>query len=82
MLAVKPDDVRAWQTVRNPAAHGAVNSWSSSQDELQTLLDGWFRVLNLVNRVALRLVGYEGPYKDYSQHSWPEISFPAEIRKS
>lgn len=77
VLDVTREDVRAWEEARNPAAHGALAWPRMDLEEKQTLLSRFYRVLNLVNRVVLQLVGYRGTYRDYSKLGWPEAKFPA-----
>ena len=45
--------------------------------QLQPILDRLTRVLNLMNRVTLQLMGYEGAYTDYTLPFWPSVPFPA-----
>jgi hypothetical protein len=75
-LAVTADDIEAWESIRHPATHGGLAAGAPSQNQLQTRLNAFHRVLNLINRVALQLMGYEGVYVDYAQPGWPETHFP------
>jgi hypothetical protein len=77
VLSITPDDIRAWESIRNPAAHGALFAIVPSTDDLQTTLDAFHRVQNLTNRVVLHLFGYQGQYVDYSKPGWPETAFPS-----
>ncbi|MBI3811365.1 MAG: hypothetical protein HY283_04060 [Nitrospirae bacterium] len=77
LLGVNDDDIDAWQKTRNPATHGGFSSRPPGPDELQTQFDRFYRVLNLMNRIVLELIGYRGLYVDYARPDWPEIDFPA-----
>jgi hypothetical protein len=37
----------------------------------------YYRMLNLINRIVLHLMGYRGRYVDYAREGWPEVEFPA-----
>jgi hypothetical protein len=75
ILSVTDDDIRAWESIRHPAAHGRLQLDARSENEVQALLNAFHRVLNLINRIVLQLVGYEGAYVDYAQPGWPETPF-------
>ncbi len=77
LLGVTEEDVKAWDRTRNPGAHGHLIGPAPSRDELQTRLDRFHLVLNLMNRVVLQLMGYRGWYVDYARPGWLEVEFPA-----
>lgn len=76
LLPVEEADIRAWKQIRNPTLHGGRDALSTDEAQVQVNLDLLFRVLNLVNRVVLHLIGYQGLYKDYGNPGWPETQFP------
>lgn len=70
-LLVLEEEVKAWQSLRNPAAHGKFDA--NSPD--------FFRkvglVSNLIHKVIMRAVGYEGQFVDYSTIGWAVNRFGA-----
>jgi hypothetical protein len=77
ILSVTAEDIRAWESIRNPAAHGGLFTNVPSPDDLQAILNAHHRVQNLINRLVLHLIDYQGRYVDYAQPGWPETPFPA-----
>lgn len=80
MLSVTRKDIKAWKDLRNPAAHASL-SMSDDPSELQAQYDDYDSVLTLINRVALWLMSYEGPYKDYGTRGWPDREFLSPQRR-
>jgi hypothetical protein len=79
VLAVTRADLEAWENGRNPAAHGVLAWPAVDHEKRQALFSRFYRVLNLLNRVILQLMGFRGRYRDYAQPSWPEVDFPAAL---
>jgi hypothetical protein len=77
LLGVTAEDVEAWNLTRNPAAHARAVGPADSPAELQAQAARYHRVVNLMNRVVLQLMGYRGRHVDYSAPGWPEVEFPA-----
>lgn len=75
-LGVTAEDIYAWEKTRNPAAHGSLAGRAPERTELQLQLSRLYRVFNLMNRIVLELIGFEGQYVDYSKPNWPEGDFP------
>ncbi len=73
------EEFRAWSDTRQPLAHGSVGPASESQADLQVRIDRHSKILNLLNKMVLGLVGYTGEYIDYSQRGWPAAPFPAPL---
>jgi hypothetical protein len=57
----------AWNDLRNTLAHGVTPGAKS----IQKLLDLCDSVTVLMYHLIFRAVGYEGRYRDYSVHRWP-----------
>lgn len=79
VLGVTQADITAWKEIRNPAAHGGLIEPAASSEALQDQITRFYRVVNLMNRIILQLVGYGGPYVDYAQRWFPECEFPAAL---
>lgn len=77
LLGVTDDDIRAWKGIRNPSTHGYLFGLSLNPADLQTRLSRYYRVVNLINRIVLQLIGYGGRYVDYAHAQWREVEFPA-----
>lgn len=76
LLAINDDDIKAWRETRNPAVHARFSIFAPEYNKLQTQFNDFYRVLNLMNRIVLQLIGYSGLYVDYAQPNWPETDFP------
>lgn len=76
LLGISREDIEAWKRTRHPAAHAGLIGPIQDRDRLQARVTRFFRVQNLMNRVILRLMNYQGRYVDYSQQGWPEVNFP------
>src|SRR5687767_5056594 len=77
ILGITAEDIEAWSRTRNPAAHAGLVAPTKDRDETQVLLNRYHRVLNMLNRIVLQLIGYTGQYTDYSRPGWPDVEFPA-----
>lgn len=77
LLGVNDQDIEAWSRTRNSSAHAALIAPAPNRDELQNRVTRLDRVVNLINRIVLQLIGYTGNYVDYSQPGHPEVSFQA-----
>ncbi|MCL5945589.1 MAG: hypothetical protein M1472_01895 [Planctomycetes bacterium] len=75
ILGVTQDDIDAWSDIRNPSAHGRVIT-SNNQVELQTHVNHHARIQNLLNKILLQFMGYQGQYINYAQTGFPSAVFP------
>lgn len=64
--------VKAWQRIRNPAAHG------STLREDQQSYDLYYCMAELYYRIFAWKVGYCGPLSAFSQRGWPRVSRPSD----
>lgn len=78
-VRVHKADIDAWDRIRNSSVHGGRNALSMDGADVQANLDDLFRLVNLVNRFTLHLMGYKGRYKNYGQPHWPETDFPEPV---
>lgn len=76
LLNITKDDIDAWKEIRNPSAHGGMITVDDDRESLQTRWTKYTRVINLMNRIILQLMGYTGQYTDYAQNGWPAVTFP------
>lgn len=70
-LPIGPVERSAIQA-RNPMAHGSEALLDESRH--QEMIKDTLSYRTLFNRIALKLLGYDGPYIDYSAKEWPERS--------
>lgn len=75
LLNVTREDCNAWSETRNPSAHGRLAE-AANQKELQARVIRQHRVQNLMNKLILQLMGYQGVYIDYSQVGFQASEFP------
>jgi hypothetical protein len=80
VLGVTKDDWDAWRDTRNPLAHGRIPV-TLDQLELQTLISRHIRLQNLMNKIILQFMDYNGQYIDYSQPDWPPAEFPVFVSR-
>jgi hypothetical protein len=76
VLGVTAEDVTAWQDLRNSTAHARLIDVGGDRQRFQGRLDQLRRVINVLNRIVLMLVGYTGQYTDYAADGWPSVPFP------
>jgi hypothetical protein len=74
VLGIEDEDAKAWTAIRHPAAHGSSSSKAMEPDELQGNLQCLDRVHNLINKLVLQAMGYDGWFFDYSV--WQIKRFP------
>ncbi len=71
---VRPDvvseqEIKAWKDIRHPSAHG---DFSCEPNDYMRSME---QVFNVMNKLVFLLVGYQGPFRDYSQIGWPYVGF-------
>lgn len=69
-------EFKAWNDTRHPLAHGTVPPASEAQKDLQVRVSHHASIVNLLNKMVLGLIGYEGDYVDHSQRGYPPAPFP------
>lgn len=70
--AVTADEIKAWNKLRHPAAHG---SWEPREEQMQVHFDDLFKVMTLVYRLVFVHIGYEGMFSARSTRGWPTATF-------
>ncbi len=74
MGALAASEPKNWKGLRNPIAHGSLRI---DPKALQDLLDNIYGSMTLLYKLVFILIGYDGPYSDYSQHGWHIKKFDA-----
>lgn len=67
---ITSDEINAWKKMRHPLAHGKSDYNYEDKDEVQERLDYLACAVNILNKLILALLKYEGPFRDYSTHGW------------
>jgi hypothetical protein len=67
VLGIDREDVKAWDRLRNRAAHGRLLMDGTSRPEEQITWTALRRVKNIVNKLLLNAMQYEGNYYDYAE---------------
>ena len=75
---ISKEDIKAWKSIRNAAAHGGLEVDPS---ELQSLLERVYRLVAMVYKLAFFRIGYQGVYMDFSTRGWPPAQFDAAVFK-
>ncbi|MCD4727918.1 MAG: hypothetical protein K8R46_09665, partial [Pirellulales bacterium] len=66
VLGIEIADVDAWNRLRNRAAHGRLLMDGDSKIDMQKHLNALNRVENIVNKLLLNAMQYEGKYYDHA----------------
>jgi hypothetical protein len=74
-MEVTDDEINAWKKMRHPLAHGKSDYNYEDEDELQERMDFLACAANILNKLILALLKYEGPFRDYSTRGWPLKQF-------
>ena len=74
-LDFTPDDGKAFSSLRNTTAHGSLDVFGEDDDTKQQSITKRNRVYNMLNKLVLNSIGYEGPYFDYG--AWTVSEFPS-----
>lgn len=80
VLCVTKEDMDAWNDLRNTSVHGNLSTTMDSKPKLQESVSRNARVQSVLNRIILKLIGYEGEYIDYSKPGYSPAAFPSEPR--
>jgi len=68
LMGITRDDVRAWNKLRHPAAHGQLLMDGKNIADKQENIYAMDRVKNLLNKLFLNAMEYEGRYYDYAEY--------------
>jgi len=74
-IEITEEEIKAWGDMRPPLAHGRGYYNLENQDEWQEKLDLLASTANIINKLVLALIRYEGPFADYSQRGWLTRNF-------
>jgi hypothetical protein len=64
-------EFEAWENIRHARAHGDFSISVQNHDKFQSEWADRDCVANLINKFVLALIGYSGPYTDYSSPGYP-----------
>lgn len=67
VLEIGHDDIKAWGDLRNATAHGKLIVTGEEREKLQQYVDASHRVENLINKLVLQSMGYEGKFFDFAR---------------
>lgn len=70
--AVTSEEIKAWDMLRHPAAHG---SWEPKEESMQTHFDDLYKLLTLVYRLVFVHIGYDGRFNARNIRGWPVHEF-------
>jgi hypothetical protein len=73
-----PALVKDWQKLRNSGVHPSKRGGDLSQSDCQRLIDQVYHVTTLMYHIVFALIGYKGPYTDYSAYGFSERTYPPE----
>lgn len=71
---IEEEDIKAWKSIRHPAAHGGLEVDPS---KLQSLLERINRLVVMIYKLVFFMIDYKGKYTDYATRGWPPAEFDA-----
>lgn len=74
---ITANEVKAWASLRNHAAHGG-DVDESTYEALQGAVDKYYRCLGLFYRLLFIVIGYRGQHRDFTAPGWPIAWFGSE----
>jgi len=74
-MNVSDKEIDAWNRLRHPLSHGDFEFDIDNTAKRHANLERVDCIANLINKFTLRLVGYSGPYKNYSEEGRPYDEF-------
>lgn len=74
---ITADEVKAWTSLRNHAAHGG-DVDDSTFEAIQGSVDKYYRCLGLFYRLLFVAIGYRGQHRDFTAPGWPTGWFGSE----
>ena len=66
--AVTGEEIKAWDKLRHPTAHG---SWEPKAESMQVHFDDLYKLLTLVYRLVFVHIGYDGRFDARNVRGWP-----------
>lgn len=69
---ISKEDIKAWKSIRNAAAHGGLEV---DPTQVQSLIESVYRLVAMVYKLAFVRIGYQGAYLDFSSRGWPLAQF-------
>jgi hypothetical protein len=70
--AVTGEEIKAWDRLRHPTAHG---SWEPKEESMQVHFDDLYKLLTLVYRLVFVHIGYDGRFDARNVRGWPVHKF-------
>lgn len=70
--AVTGEEIRAWDKLRHPTAHG---SWVPKDETMQVHFDDLYKLVTLVYRLVFVHIGYDGRFNARNVKGWPVHEF-------
>lgn len=70
--AVTSEEIKAWDKLRHPTAHG---NWEPKEDSMQIHFDDLYKLLTLVYRLVFVHIGYDGRFDARNVRGWPVHEF-------
>ena len=70
-IQISDAEISAWNKLRNSTTHGG---FQTGQETDATFLEQMRRYdccVNIINKLVLGLIGYKGPFRDYSKPNYP-----------
>ena len=70
--AVTGEEIKAWDKLRHPTAHG---NWEPKEESMQVHIDDLYKLLTLVYRLVFVHIGFDGRFDARNVRGWPVNEF-------
>lgn len=70
-IEISDDEISAWKKLRNPTTHGDFQTGQTSEVSILKQMRQHECCVNIINKLVLGLIGYKGPFRDYSKPNYP-----------
>jgi hypothetical protein len=68
---ISDEEIGEWSELRNSTAHGDFQTGQVSDAAVLEQMRRYDCCVNIINKLVLGLIGYKGPFRDYSKPNYP-----------
>jgi len=70
-IVISDEEISAWNKLRNSTAHGVFQTGQVPDAAVLKQMHRYDCCVNIINKLVLGLIGYTGPFRDYSKPNYP-----------
>jgi len=71
-IVISDEEIAEWSKLRNSTAHGDFQTGQVSDVAVLEQMRRYDCCVNIINKLVLGLIGYKGPFRDYSKPKYPD----------